>query len=348
MLKKSFLFITLSLLTLTTFSCAQTPTSTTQPLARSIPTPIDIAHAPAPLFDDALFHGASDPFVIWNPAKALWFMYYTQRRASMPDSKGVDWVHGSAIGNATSKDGVTWEYAGVCQGDHNLPDPLNATGNGPEPGITWWAPCFLNVDGTFHMFVVLVDGIYTNWTGHRNILHFTSTDGVTWKFLNTCALSSNRVIDPTVYKIGDTWYMVYKDEAAGSNTFRSQSTDLVTWTNPVQITHDGSQEAPFVFHWKNSWWLIVDSIAHHGLRLYKSPDGVNDWTYSTTILGASDGTRPTDRGIGHHPGIVLQGGPTNDDQCLVFYFTQQGRRTLIQLAELELGPDGVPVCNRNK
>ncbi|MGA2231922.1 MAG: hypothetical protein ABSH22_13580, partial [Tepidisphaeraceae bacterium] len=99
-----------------------------QTTAPSDAAPIDIAHAPAPLFDDPVWHGASDPFVIWNPVKSLWFMYYTQRRATLPNPNGVDWVHGSAIGIATSPDGAHWTYAGTCKGDHDLSDPMAAQG----------------------------------------------------------------------------------------------------------------------------------------------------------------------------------------------------------------------------
>jgi hypothetical protein len=146
-MRKPMFISVVSLVTFGAFCFAQTPPST-QSAPQAVPTPIDIAHASAPLFDDATFHGASDPFVIWNPAKALWFMYYTQRRATLSDAHGVDWVHGSAIGIATSKDGTKWDYVGTCEGDHDLSEPLKATGAGPEPGITWWAPCFLNEAGT--------------------------------------------------------------------------------------------------------------------------------------------------------------------------------------------------------
>ncbi len=321
-------------------------TPAAQPDRQTTPVPIDIAHAPAPLFDDEAWHGASDPFLIWNPVKGLWYMYYTQRRATLPNSRGVDWVHGSAIGIAASKDGTDWKYVGTCQGDHNLSEPLEAEGSGPEPGITWWAPCFLYDAGVFHMFVTRVDGIYTDWKGNRNIVHFTSDDGLNWKYADTCKLASNRVIDPTVYKVNDTWYMVYKNEAAGSNTFRSQSKDLTEWTDAVQVTKDGSQEAPFVFRWKDSWWMIVD--ASRGLRIYKSDNGIDKWKYVSTVLANADGARPSDQGQGHHSGIVLQGGPANNDQCLIFYFTHQGRRSVIELAELELASDGTVICNRNK
>jgi len=320
-----------------------------EPGPQTAPPIIDIAHAPAPLFDDPQWHGATDPFVIWNPVKGLWYMYYTQRRATLEDVHGVDWVHGSAIGIATSKDGLDWKAAGTCQGDHDLSAPLKAEGAGPESGITWWAPCFVYDDGQFHMFVTHVDGVYTDWKGKRNIDHFTSTDGDNWKFADTCKLASDRVIDPTVYKVGDTWYMVYKNEAAGSNTFRSQSKDLAQWTDAVQVTTDGSQEAPFVFRWKGGWWMIVDAIRQRGLRIYKSENGIDGWQYVSTILGPNDaGTRSDDKGQGHHPGIIVQRGAGEEEQCLVFYFTHQGRRSVIQLAELELAPDGTIKCDRNK
>jgi hypothetical protein len=308
--------------------------------------PIDVARSAAPLFDDPVWHAACDPFVIWNPVKKAWFMYYTQRRGAMTNASGVDWVHGSAIGIATSEDGFTWKYLGTCQGDHDLSDPLQATGKGPEPGLTWWAPCFLYKDNIFHMWVVLVDGVYRSWTGDRNIVHFTSADGVTWKYADTCKLSSDRVIDPTVYMVNGLWYMVYKDEAEGSHTHVSTSTNLVDWTTqPGRADPDGGQEAPFVFHWKGSWWLIVDG---RGLRVYKSDTGTNNFVYNSTVVGAADGTRPWDNSVGHHPGIAMQGGPDGEDECVMFYFTQRGHRTMMQVADLELGEDGKVFCNRNK
>jgi len=307
---------------------------------------IDIAKAPAPLFDDELFHGATDPFVLWNPTNKTWYMYYTQRRATLSNPNGVDWVHGSAIGIATSKDGLKWSYAGTCRGDQYLSEPLKAKGLGPTPGVTWWAPGFVLEGKTLHMFVTQVDGVYSSWVGKRHIMHFTSEDWVNWKYLNTCQLNSERVIDATVYPINGKWYMVYKDEAAGSRTYRSESKDMVDWSNPVLTDKDGGQEAPFVFNWKGSYWLIVD--ARGGLRVYKSPDGLDGWEYNNTVLADTTGIRPKDNIRGHHPGMVLQKGPDGAEQCLMFYFTHQGLKTVIQLAELELGADGKVFCNRNK
>jgi hypothetical protein len=308
---------------------------------------IDISNAPAPQFDDPITHGGTDPFVIWNPVKSQWFMYYTQRRSTLASPNGVDWVHGSAIAIATSPDGVTWSYLGTAKGDHDLSDPLAAKGAGPEPGVTWWAPCFLREGNQFHMWVVLVDGVYTNWTGKRNILHFTSDDGITWKYLSTAKLSSDRVIDPTVYKVADLWYMVYKDEAKGSHTYVSQSPDLENWTNAHPADPDGSQEAPFVFRWKDKWWLMVDALGGKGLRVYTSENGIDGYKFVTTILGGRDGKRPHDGVVGHHPGIVIQ-GPPDHQQCLVYYFTEANRHAYMQIAELEMGADGKLICDRNK
>jgi hypothetical protein len=36
------------------------------------------------------------------------------------------------------------------------------------------------------------------------------------------------------------------------------------------------------------------------------------------------------------------------DQCLLFHFTQHGRPSVMQIAELTLGADRKVVCERNK
>lgn len=325
-------------------------TSQAQTTAPSAPPLIDISKAPAPQFDDPDFHGATDPAVIWVPAKKQWFMYYTQRRATMPNPNGVTWVHGSKIGIATSPDGVTWTYAGTAKGDQGLTDPLSAKGFGIEPGITWWAPGFVYENHLIHMYVTRVDGIYRAWgdkPGNRNIVHFTSEDGVNFKYISTAKLSSDRVIDAAVYKVADTWYMVYKDEAAGSRTTRSESKDMDNWTNHKIVSPDGSQEAPWVFQWKGKWWLIVDGLGNRGLRMYSSENGIEGWQHVTTVLADSAGTRTKDNNVGHHPGIIVQ-GEGDKQQCLVYYFTHQRNLTVMQVAEIEMGADGKPFVNRNK
>jgi hypothetical protein len=69
--------------------------------------------APKPLFDDPVYHGAADPVIIYNKKLKKWWMLYTNRRASIEDST-VQWVHGTRIGIAESKDGRTWKYVDTC------------------------------------------------------------------------------------------------------------------------------------------------------------------------------------------------------------------------------------------
>ena len=67
--------------------------------------------ADKPLFRDPVYDGAADPVLCWNLKEKKWFMFYTNRRANMPDAVGVSWVHGTAIGIAESSDGgTTWKY----------------------------------------------------------------------------------------------------------------------------------------------------------------------------------------------------------------------------------------------
>jgi len=52
--------------------------------------------APKPLFDDLVYHGAADPVIIYNKQKKVWWMFYTNRRASIDDST-VQCVNGEII-----------------------------------------------------------------------------------------------------------------------------------------------------------------------------------------------------------------------------------------------------------
>lgn len=294
-----------------------------------------IAKAPAPLFDDPLWHGAADPTVLWNPIAGEFTIYYTQRRASLKDAVGVDWCHGSAIGIATSKDGITWKYDGICTGDEGLGTPMQSK-------VTWWAPSVLFHEGQLHMFVTRVDGIYTHWTGKRTILHFTSSDGRKWKYEQTLPLTSDNCIDPCIYRIGTKWYVCYKDEKHQSRTHLVESPDMKNWKSLGMVVSDVSHEAPLVWHWKDAYWMIVD--AWSGLRIYRSENGVDGWKYQTTVL-KSPGKRLMDGVKGGHPGILVQG-----ERTFVFYHVHysRGTKTVLQVAELEIDKEGKITCDRDR
>ncbi len=300
----------------------------------------DIAHAPAPLFSDPVWDGAADPAPVWNEARGEWWVYYTQRRATLQPNQGVEYCHGSAIGIAASKDGRQWRYEGICVGDDNLGDPI--AGN-----CSWWAPAVLACDGVYHMYVSWVDGIYTDWSGKRFIKHFTSRDGKNWTYQSRLALSSDRCIDAGVYRTDGAWYMLYKDEVNQSHSYLARSNNLYQWTVVGPTISDVSHEAPVVWQWHGVYWLMVDSW-QRGIRIYRSDNGVDDWQFVSAIL-QKPGKRPKDDARGGHPGIICIG-----DRAVVLYFVHYrpdhplygNRRTVLQAAELEYH-DGKITCDRN-
>ena len=324
---------------------------------------IAVEKAPAPLFDDPVWHGASDPAVVWLPGKGAhgeYWIYYTQRRATLEGAKGVEWVHGSAIGIATSADGLHWKYKGVAQGEWKEGEVTKSLGDPVKDNATWWAPTIFWEKGNgirgggapgdrLHMFVTYVHGIFSSWTGDRTIEHFTSDDGVHWTYVSSLPLASRRVIDPTVLKIEGTWYLWYKNEAAGSRTFWASSKDLETWKDLGDAKIGRGHEAPFVWHWKGAYWDLQDN--GKALDAWRSPTGLGDWTFNTLLLEQNSvGKRMLDRGTGHHPWIVKQAGVDGaaDEQLVLFYFTHDRNKTYLQMAEITLGADGKLVCDRDK
>lgn len=93
---------------------------------------------PSPLFRDPIYDCPTDPTVIWNEKEEQWYLLYTQRRATDVPI-GVSWVHGTALGVATSRDGTKWLYRGTLEG-------LDI-----EPGHnTFWAPEIIEAEGLYH------------------------------------------------------------------------------------------------------------------------------------------------------------------------------------------------------
>jgi hypothetical protein len=297
--------------------------------------------APKPLFRDPVHDGAADPSLIWNRAARKWMMFYTNRRADLPvsDPRDVAWVHGTQIGIAESKDGVTWHYAGIAKIPYGKSD------------YTFWAPDLIWVTNKYHMFVTVVPGVFHDWNAPREIIHLTSTDLEHWTFVQKLPLPSNRTIDPELFKLDDgTWRLWYKDENDHSFIHSIDSGDLLHWTTDRVAISDRASEAPVVFRWKENLWLIVDSW--NGLSVYKSSDALH-WTAQKDNLLATPGAAPTDRAQGHHADVVLQRG-----RAYLYYFVHQidadsapgtnepGHRSVIQVVELTQS-NGVLSANRN-
>ena len=287
---------------------------------------------PKPLYRDPVFDGAADVSIIYDRAAKLWKMFYTNRRATMklPDPQDVEWVHGTAIGVATSSDGVQWRYQGTADFPKACTD------------ATLWAPEVFYENGIYHMWLTIVPGIYHRWGApgaEARIEHLTSADLSRWDCAGTVKLDTGRMIDPTVMKLGHGYRMWYKDERAGSRIVAADSEDLRTWTKvgdqPVNQTKGEGAKA---FRFKGYYWMVVD--VWNGLMVLRSEDALR-WSEQPGYILGLPGRAPTDRAKGQHADVVVDG-----ERAFIYYFVHQeneaeaatdprwNQRTVIQVAEL--------------
>lgn len=295
-----------------------------------------------PLFCDPIHDGAADPVVIYNDLTDTHFMFYTARRADLPE-EGVKWVHGTDIGIAESKDnGNSWEYIGICKGLEY-----------EEGRNTYWAPEIIKHNDLFHMYVSYVPGVPSDWKHPRYILHYTSQNLIDWHFESKLNLSSDKVIDSCVFPLPQGGYrMWYKDEKHDSHSYYADSDDLYTWEVKGCAADDVPHEGANVFSLGGKYWLITD--CWKGIDVYFSDDLTN-WTKQSERILDKPGIKEDDGVIANHADVCVC-----NDKAYIFYFTHPDRkeemiknnignerRSSIQVAELEI-IDGKLVCDRNK
>lgn len=302
---------------------------------------------PKPLYDDPVYHGAADPVIIYNKKAKKWWMLYTNRRASINDTT-VQWVHGTRIGIAESKDGRTWKYLDTCNINYH-----------PDEGYTHWAPDVIEHNGTYHMYLTYVPGTFKDWNHPRVIIHLTSKDLKNWNYQSTLKLVNEKVIDASVFKVNDTlWRMWYNNERDGKSIYYADSKDLYNWSDKGKaIAARG--EGPKTFYWstgsggQGKYFMIVD--AWKGMEVYSSNDLLN-WKKQESRILENPGKGKDDQAIGGHCDVVV-----NDGRAYVYYFTHPGRskanpaargsfddkRSVIQLAELKY-VNGEIICDRDE
>ena len=262
--------------------------------------------ADKPLFRDPVYDGAADPVLCWNRKEKKWFMFYTNRRSNVPDTVGVSWVHGTPIGIAESSDGgATWEYRTTAKINYR---------KGKD---TYWAPDVIEHNGTYHMYLTYVPGIFTDWNASRDILHLTSRNLLEWEYQSTLKLSSDRVIDASVMQLPDrTWRMWYNNEVDNKSIYYADSRDLYLWQDKGKAV-GARGEGPKVFRWKGYIWMVVD--VWNGLSVYRSKDALT-WQLQKGNLLEKPGKGIDDQVKGGHPDVVVSG-----DRAFLFYFTHPGR-----------------------
>jgi beta-xylosidase len=296
---------------------------------------------PKPLFEDPVYHGAADPVVIYNKQKKLWWMFYTNRRASINDST-VAWVHGTRIGIAESKDGLHWKYKDTANIDYRK-----------DSGYTFWAPDIIENKGLYHMYLTYVSGTFTDWNHPREIVHLTSKDLLNWKFESVLELASHKIIDASIIKVSDTlWRMMYNNEKGGKAIYTATSNDLYNWKDEGKLNDIGRGEGPKVFKWNDKYFMIVD--IWKGMDVYNSDDLLH-WKKQLKRILEEPGKGRDDQAIGGHCDVVV-----NNGRAFIYYFTHPGRvqgvkpnnsfetnRSVIQLTELHY-VNGEIVCDRDE
>lgn len=133
--------------------------------------------APRPLYDDPAWHGAADAALVYHRGLQRWEMFYTACRATLrlDDPKDVSWVHGTRIGIAAAPgDGNIWHHVGEAE------FPEACTGGAPEQA-THWAPEIVDDGSTYHLWLTVVPGVHSRWTGARHLQHLTSPDLRDWQ-----------------------------------------------------------------------------------------------------------------------------------------------------------------------
>ncbi|WP_299556384.1 family 43 glycosylhydrolase [Seonamhaeicola sp.] len=321
---------------------------------------------PAPLFIDPNYHGSCDPEIVWNEHEELWYIYYTSRRSMLENT----WLQ-TPIGVATSKDMINWEFKGYCK--------FNGAGGKKDATSTYWAPAIISAHDTLHMFVTWKPDTVPEkgaWGGQGWIIHYKTplTNPINgWQKVGALHSDNLNTIDATVYKNNDGFHVWFKGKelsAKKNELYHLSTNDFTTWQKlgfsksdvfNAEATGSNFEEAPYIFQWKNKYWLITDP--HDGFFVYSSEDSEN-WKFQGTIL-KEGGTRNLDSSMARHCSVAVK-----DDRAFIFYHVEpwrrydlekakggtkqrifeqplENRKSVLQMAELEV-VDGKLVCNRNE
>lgn len=269
-----------------------------------------------PYRDDA-FGGPTDPVLVWDPRTNEWVMFYTQRRAKL-DLCGTEWVHGTKIGIARSRDGgESWSYAGTVVG-------LEANDVAAHDQ-THWAPDVVRVGEKWLMFLSVVDGIYSDWSGEASIHEYVSDDLVTWTWLGRLNLQSSRVIDAAVAQTPDGLFRLwYKDERRGQATcvaLTNDPYDVGSWRLEGPAVDDQPHEGPKVFELGGWWWMVVDEW--HGLAVHRSSNGIGNWSRQRArggIIAEATEITASHRVHAHHADVVPMAADWQGERAMLVYF----------------------------
>ncbi|MEM7110049.1 MAG: family 43 glycosylhydrolase [Bacteroidota bacterium] len=291
---------------------------------------------PSPLFVDPNHHGSCDPEIVWNEATQQWYIYYTARRATVENT----WLK-TPIGVIVSDDLKNWTFEGYCKFD--------GEGGHKDEDETFWAPAIISDRGKLHMFVTYKSDtmpIQGPWGGAGAIVHYETNLNAPiegWTKVGQMHADSLNTIDATIYKNESGFHLWFKGRVLGTKKnelYHLRSSNLYTWEsegftdsdvfNEAKTGHN-FEEAPYIFQWKNYYWLITDP--HQGLLVYRS-ETAQDWTYVGTIL-KEGGKRSLDTNMARHCSVAVVQG-----RAFIFYHVEPWRRYDL---EQKKGPERLPI-----
>jgi hypothetical protein len=307
---------------------------------------------PSPLYVDPIYNGTRDPEIVYNPLAKEYWVYYTSSRPVMDKGNFV----GAPIGIAGSKDLINWRFVGYCY--------FNGIGGKPDAPHTYWAPGLFIEGDTAHMFVTYKEDTIGPWGGPSRLDHYKApvTDMQKgWRFYKTIT-AEPQAIDASVIKIDNVYNIWYRNcikDPCG--IYHATSPDLVNWQflgkaqgdiNNFELTKIWYQEGPYVFRWKNYYWMITDP--DDGIVVYRSQDA-NTWKMMGRILNPEGGKRPMDSKNGKHASVKVI-----NDRAFIFYHSEPfmkkdttnsfpGHKFTCYLQMAELTFDGEKInCDRDK
>ena len=130
-------------------------------------------------------------------------------------------------------------------------------------------------------------GIYTG----KDPFNLVSPDNISNPVLTAediTDISADFVADPFMVKEGSMWYMFF--EVMNTNTNQGDiglavSNDALNWSyKQIVLDEPFHLSYPYVFKWKNEYYMIPESHESYSIRLYKAVDFPTQWSFIGILL----------------------------------------------------------------
>jgi hypothetical protein len=105
-------------------------------------------------------------------------------------------------------------------------------------------------------------------------------------------VSAKFVADPFLTKAGDTWYLffeVYNNATKQGDLAVATSANTWTWDyEQVILDEPFHLSYPYVFKWKDDYYMIPESFEANSIRLYKADSFPTKWSFVKTLVDGGD------------------------------------------------------------